>query len=125
MKKPVILVVDDNQWFLEYIEMVLGRANFLVESATNGFTAIDKLDILKVNAVFLDIFLPGPNGIALLHEIRSHEDFAHLPIVLLSSTIDEPLENMISYGVVAQLDKATITPQTLVKTAQKAVQYAH
>lgn len=124
MKTALILVVDDNQWFLQYAQKVLERSGFTVETASHGFAAIDRLDEIRADALLLDIFLPGSNGIALLHELRSHKDFADLPVVTLTSVAETTAENLAPYGVAAHLDKTTMTPQTLVAAARKAVRHA-
>ncbi len=68
--KLSILVVDDEQRFVDEIEEFLKNKKFKVFSASHPFKA---LELVKANApdiAILDIRLPGMNGIDLLHEIK-------------------------------------------------------
>lgn len=122
--RPTILVVDDDQWFLDYALSVLAAAGFGVELARDGFAAINRLDDVAIDSLFLDVFLPVVNGIALLHELHSHTKWAELPVVLVTSAVESLPADMTAYGIAHQLDKTTMTPQKLVAVARRATGYA-
>ena len=46
---------------------------------------METIDRLKPNVIILDLFMPGPNGIVLLHEMQSHADLSRIPIILISN----------------------------------------
>lgn len=41
----------------------------------------------KINLIFLDLNIPKINGLELLKMIREKEEFSHLPVIILSSSI--------------------------------------
>ena len=66
-----VLVVDDEPLELENIEkMVNDLGKYKVMKAGNGFEAIKYLQTDKVDIVFLDIKMPGMNGLEVLKEIQ-------------------------------------------------------
>jgi len=69
MGKPV-LVVDDEQNFLELLIRILGKRGFDVKTAPSGYEALKLLDSEAFELVLLDIRMGPMNGIQLLDEIK-------------------------------------------------------
>jgi DNA-binding response OmpR family regulator len=116
-----VLIIDDDQWLSSQFERVLTRADFIVYRATNALDGMTAIDTHQPQAIILDIFMPGPNGIVLLHEIRSHSDLAQIPVIVCSnSASDVPHGDLSAYGVRTVLDKTTMQPDDIV-TAVKRV----
>jgi CheY-like chemotaxis protein len=67
--KKVILVVDDNEALVDALEILLSE-DFEVIPATNAYRALEVLNFMEPDLIFLDMFMPGYNGIQLLREIR-------------------------------------------------------
>ncbi len=70
------LIVDDEYIFLESMKMIISR-NFddiEVHTATSGREAIEKSILIKPDAVFMDIQMPGINGIEAIREIKKIND---------------------------------------------------
>lgn len=116
-----VLVIDDDQWLAAQFERVLARAGYTVYRVANALDGMAAIDMHKPRVIILDIFMPGPNGIVLLHEIRSHSDLAQIPIIVCSnSASDVPHGDLSPYGVRTVLDKTTMQPDDIV-TAVKRV----
>jgi CheY-like chemotaxis protein len=81
MKK--ILVVDDEESIRFLYKEELEDEGYIVECATNGEEALQKLPIFKPDLISLDIKMPVMDGIEALKRIRETE--RHLPIVLCSA----------------------------------------
>jgi len=71
MSKGRVLVVDDEANLRTSLQQILGDEGYLADSAASGETCLEKLDSNKYDAVFLDIWLPGIDGLEVLKEIRS------------------------------------------------------
>jgi DNA-binding response OmpR family regulator len=81
MKK--ILIVDDEESIRYLYREELEEEGFLVEVATNGEEALEKLLLFKPDLITLDIKMPGMNGIETLKRIR--ESDRQLPIIMCSA----------------------------------------
>ena len=71
MNKGKVLVVDDEANLRTSLQQILGDEGYLADSVASGETCLEKLDNNKYDAVFLDIWLPGIDGLEVLKEIRS------------------------------------------------------
>ena len=121
MKRPRIVLIEDDTWVQEQYARVLG-AEFEVHAAVNALEGIDVVDRVRPDVIVLDIFMPGPNGVMLLHEIRSHVDLATIPIILATNNASEiSLDQTKPYGVVDILDKTTMHPEDLPAAVRKAL----
>lgn len=117
-----VLVVDDDPWFAEQHIRTLEAAGFRADHVTDGIDGIAALDNELPDAVVLDVFLPGPNGIALLHEMKSYSDLSSLPVIVCSSNAATiSLETIRPYGVVAVIDKTTMEPEDIVRAVRGAL----
>jgi len=65
-----ILIVDDEQTLVEQLQNALKHQRYLVETATEGETALDKLFDSPFDAVVLDIMMPKMDGWTVLKEAR-------------------------------------------------------
>ncbi len=68
--KLSILVVDDEQRFVDEIEEFLRNKKFKVFCAGHPFKALELVKAHAPDIAILDIRLPGMNGLDLLHEIK-------------------------------------------------------
>lgn len=110
-----IVVVEDDVWLAEHYLRVLRRAGYETYHAAHALGAIDVIDDVRPHAILLDVLLTGTTALALLHELRSHDDLADIPIVLATNLADQiALEDVQSYGVRRILDKASMQPDDIV-----------
>ncbi len=122
MKKSKILIIDDDKWLAEEWGRRFKKDNFGVLYATNGLEAIDKVDKTSVDCIVLDMFLPGPNGLVFLHELKSYNDLAKIPVVMCTNAAHMISEDDLkSYGVYKLLDKSTMQPEDLLVAIKKVL----
>lgn len=109
-----VVVVEDDQWLAEHYLRVLRRANYEAYHAPHAVAAIDIIDQVQPHAIVMDVLLTGTTALALLHELKSHEDLADIPIVLATNLADQiALDDVKSYGVKRILDKASMHPEDI------------
>ena len=109
---PRILLIEDDQWLADRYRDVLDEYD--IDTAINGQDAIDLIDSNDYDLVIADVMLDHGLVIDLLHELQAYDDTALLPIVLCTTLAQRiKLEDVQSYGVVAVLDKTTLTPKLL------------
>jgi two-component system response regulator HydG len=87
--EPTILVVDDNEDLLETFAMILRRRGFIVETADNGASAINKFRERNFDVTLMDIVMPEMNGVEAFRKIREIEPEA--PIILMTAYSDEEM----------------------------------
>ena len=85
MGKARILIAEDEQNIVESLSFILNRAGFDVDTATDGTEALDRVRRLPFSALVLDIMLPGMNGFDVLRAIRSDQNLAALPVIVLTA----------------------------------------
>lgn len=70
-----ILVVDDDDAIRRMVERVLRREHYEVESARDGFEAIEKLSGNDYGTVLLDLMMPRVDGLGVLRFLETaHQD---------------------------------------------------
>ncbi len=70
-ENPSVLLVDDNEATCTLITAVLHR-DFLVDVASDGGEAIEKLRTGRYAAILLDLRMPPPDGFAVLDFLKEH-----------------------------------------------------
>lgn len=92
-EKKCFLVVDDDEIFLFTATYVLKRSFPGVEIITcrNGEEAINKLEGLVPDAVFVDLNMPIMNGWELLEQINIKHPNPAFAVMIVTSSID-PLD---------------------------------
>jgi DNA-binding NtrC family response regulator len=92
--KGDVLLVDDEEQFLNVLAKRLENRGLTVETAESGEKAIDKVKSRDFDTVILDLFMPGMDGMETLKRIR--EENPNLSIIILSgqATIEKSVEVM-------------------------------
>jgi two-component system, cell cycle response regulator len=103
--KPVILLVDDNEEILEFIEHELNE-KYAVIKAMNGKEALDVLRDEVVQLVICDIMMPVMDGFELCKIIKTNFDYSHIPVILLTAknTLQSKIEGL-ETGADAYIEK--------------------
>ena len=121
-KRPLVLIIEDDEWFAEQQVRALDAAGFRAEYVLNAVEAMDEIDTKRPAVLLCDVFLAGPNVFTLLHELRSHTDLAAIPVILCTNSADHLSEEDVAvYGVRAVLDKTTMTPSDVVASVKRVL----
>jgi phosphate regulon transcriptional regulator PhoB len=88
-KPKSILVVDDESDLVELVSYNLKKEGFLVDSASDGETALAKTRKGKFDLLILDLMLPGIQGIELCRILRNDPKTVVLPIIMLTAKGEE------------------------------------
>ena len=81
-----VLVVEDEESFVEALTIGLKREGFRVEVARDGAEAMDRFDAVHPDLVLLDVMLPTVSGIEVCRQIRTH---SRVPIIMVSAKTSE------------------------------------
>jgi CheY-like chemotaxis protein len=120
LKKPRILVVDDDAESQELYVEILRWAGFDVCTAGDGFSAVETATKQKPEAVLLDIEMPRKDGLAVLAELRSRSATALIPVIALTGFADAADRARIAGGFAHVLEKPC-DPRSLIQTLERAL----
>jgi DNA-binding response OmpR family regulator len=80
-----ILAVDDLLDNLLLLQALLEAEGFVVDVATSGRLALNKIKTLPPDLILLDIMMPGMNGYEVTQQIRQDDKLPSIPILLVSA----------------------------------------
>ena len=90
MSKKNILIVEDDQDIQQLVGFNLIKAGFLVEYADSGEQALDKIKKNQhPDLIILDIMLPEMDGIEACKILRTENQTAEIPIIMLTAKGEE------------------------------------
>ena len=84
--QATVLIVEDEESFVEALVVGLKREGFLVKVARDGAEAIDLFDVVRPDLVLLDVMLPKVSGIDVCREIRRR---SRVPIIMVTAKASE------------------------------------
>ncbi len=92
-----ILIIDDNEDILDYIEMNLVH-QYSIYRASNGKDGLELTLKINPHLIISDIMMPIMDGIELCSKIKENQALAHIPVILLTAkTLDaQKTEGMIT-----------------------------
>ncbi|MCG7201133.1 ATP-binding protein [Marinobacter pelagius] len=83
---PRVLAVDDNEANLKLVMALLNDCHLEAESASNGFEALSKVRQKPFDLVFMDLQMPGMDGVETTARIRELDTNTHrTPIIALTA----------------------------------------
>ncbi len=88
-KNNRILLVDDEQDILEFLSYTLRREGFIVDTASNGVTAIKKSSSFLPHLILLDVMMPGMDGIEACERIRNSPGLESVIICFLTARSED------------------------------------
>lgn len=112
MKKRV-LIVEDEAWQADVLVRQLVDT-YDLSLAASGHAAINAIDDVLPDVIILDVLLAGSTGFSLIHELKSHDDLAGIPIILITNLAEVvPAEIAKQYDITEVIDKAELRPREL------------
>jgi CheY-like chemotaxis protein len=90
-----ILLVDDEQGFLDVMGDILRDHGHEVILAENGKQARETLEFESVDLIMSDVFMPTLDGARLHSYVREFSDAPDVPFIFISGYDDESTRNLI------------------------------
>ncbi|MDZ4072323.1 MAG: response regulator [Sediminibacterium sp.] len=119
-----ILLVDDSEFILQRVQHLLAGMEQIqeVRTATSAEEANQWIEAYNPTLIFLDINLPGKNGLQMLKDIRSNKSIDPIVVILTNNTLSGYRNECMQAGADYFLDKAkdfASIPDIIVETAEK------
>ena len=83
-----LLVVDDDALNRDVLSRRLIRTGYTVLTAESGPDALDVISAHRVDAVLLDVMMPGMSGLDTLRHLRESRSVAELPVIMVTAKDD-------------------------------------
>jgi DNA-binding response OmpR family regulator len=100
-----VLVVDDDDAIRSMVERVLRREHFEVESARDGFEAIEKLSANDYATVLLDLMMPRVDGLGVLRFLETAVRDPLPRVIVMSANLHSAQETATAQPVFRVLSK--------------------
>ena len=89
-----ILIVEDERDLRETIRASLQKEKFVVETASDYFSALDKINDYDYDCILLDIMLPGGSGLDLLRELKHLRRNDSVIIISAKDSLDDKVDGL-------------------------------
>lgn len=83
-----IIVIEDDPFLIENIEIILEAEGFKVFTAENGRKALKLIEEIVPDVIVSDIMLPDMNGFDILKHVRNTPEVSDLPFLFLTARTD-------------------------------------
>ncbi len=110
-KQPRVLIVDDNEQYVGFVEHLLKTFSeeIVIGKAFDGLEAIEKLEAFKPTIILLDLVMPNIEDIVeVCHELKNNNSTKDIRIIAITgftSNVDGSVANLMKAGAEAVLAK--------------------
>lgn len=120
-RRPRVLLIEDHAETRRLVQHLL-KLNYEVEAVPEGVAALQRVSSDAFDVLLVDINLgSGPNGVDLIHKIRTLDGMGHVPIVAVTAyALPGDRERFLEAGFDAYLSKP-FTRQQLFDTLQRVL----
>ena len=80
-----LLLVDDDAMNRDMLSRRLARKGYTVLTAESGPRALEMLGSSRIDAVLLDVMMPGMSGIETLKRVRQSHSVSELPVIMVTA----------------------------------------
>jgi excisionase family DNA binding protein len=117
--RPRVLVVDDEEGIRDLLSKTLQLADYDVDLAEDGRSALDRLRVTPYDLLITDLRMPGVDGLTVIREARRLK--SNLPVIIITGYSTEATAiEAIDLGVQGYLTKPFRVPRVL-NAAAKAL----
>jgi len=118
--KSKVLLVDDEEKFLNVLSQRLGTRGVDADTATSGEEALTKIRNKNVDVIILDVMMPGLGGIETLKRIRKENPEVQIIMLTGQGTVEKAVKAM-KEGAIDFLEKPADI-EKLIEKIEKASQ---
>ena len=80
-----ILLVDDEEDILDFLELILEEQGYSVIKANSGTEALAAAQMQHPDLILLDIMMPEMDGWEVLKLLKADEEVTHIPVAMLTA----------------------------------------
>ena len=117
-KKPTVLIVDDDLSVRESFALVLEEL-YQIEMIASGHSALERIKQGDVDLVFLDVRMPGVDGLETLRQIKQLSP--QLPVIMVTAASDLDFSNEAINAGAAKYIMKPFEVSEILKTAKEMI----
>ena len=114
-----ILVVDDDHAHRQLLQFVLQAHRYAVTVVEDGYAALGYLRAHTPDAIILDVGMPGLSGLHVASRIRRLRRLRDVPIMIMSSLVDDEVRLAAANCGVAQIVEKPIAGSDLTRSLSR------
>ncbi len=120
-----VLIVDDDKAALKLYRYHLSKKGYKLKTAEDSLEAIELLKSFAPDIIISDIVMPKMDGYQLVKYLRQHDQYAHIPVIFVSSSIIDESEarRIEEAGVAGAISKIDLQqanlPERLIQTMER------
>ncbi|MBW2604894.1 MAG: response regulator [Deltaproteobacteria bacterium] len=99
MAKMKMMLVDDEERFLQTTSKLLAKKGYSVVTASSGTEALEKLISQNIHVVILDVKMPGMDGNATLKEIKRLYPMVEVIMLTGHATVESAIDGLKSGAI--------------------------
>lgn len=84
-KQANVLVVDDDPVTNWCLRDLLERNGAKADSCLNGESALTAMGAARYDALVVDVYMPGIDGVNLVRKLRDTQQYKNLPVVIITA----------------------------------------
>lgn len=116
------LVVDDEEPARKMLTQILEKERWNVVQAENGLVALERIAKQRPDLILLDLVMPKMNGYQFLAELRKHDKWRSIPIIVVTAKDMSTEERIALDGYVEKvLPKHALTEEALLTEIQDLI----
>lgn len=112
-----LLLVDDDQDFVQLLEFDLKKHGYQIIVALNGEEGLEKLEKEKPALIVLDIKMPKMDGYTFVRKIKKDPETKNIPVIVLTSY--EPMRDMFQLEGVQDYIVKSVHMENLLSSIKK------
>jgi len=101
MDKKRVLVVDDDIDLLKMMQLRLESEGYEFMGAQDVKEMFKVMRLKKPDLLILDIILPGIDGYTALKEVKEHDEFKDIPVIILTAKREKEIKKLFDFENIA------------------------
>jgi CheY-like chemotaxis protein len=115
-------VVEDDADLREMMRRTLENVGWAVIEAANGRVALERLIEQRPELILLDLMMPEMDGFQFLEEVRTHEEWRSIPIVVVTAKdLTEEDRRRLTASVARVLQKGLYSREEMLREVRDLV----
>jgi CheY-like chemotaxis protein len=118
--KKKVLLIEDEEIFLEMFGEKLRQDGFAVETANNGAWGLKEALKGEYDIFIIDMMMPAMTGDEIIEKLKMEEKTKNIPIIVLSASVEDHVEDKVKkMGVNEFFVKTQVIPSDLSKKVEE------